>query len=125
MNEVRRILLVDDEPDNNRIFAIALRDSGFEVDAFEDLKLASSAFKRNHYDLVILDVRMPHMHGYELYQKSRKIDSKFNVCVLSAFGSEEYKTRFSSATSANCIYYMQKPISLDELVAKVNEIIGN
>ena len=65
------------------------------------------------------------MHGYELYQKIKKDSSKFNVYVLSAFGSEEYKTRFSSTTSANCIYYMQKPISLDELVAKVNEIIGN
>jgi len=60
LNEVRRILLVDDEPDNNRIFAIALRDSGFEVDAFENPKLALSAFKPNHYDLVILDVRMPY-----------------------------------------------------------------
>ena len=66
---------------------------------------------------------MPHMHGDELYQKLRKTDSKFKVCFLSAFGSEEYKTRFSSTTSANCIYYMQKPISLNELVAKVNEAI--
>ena len=121
----KRILLVDDEPDNVRIFAITLRDAGFEVDTFVDPRLALSAFKPNHYDLLILDMRMRDMPGDQLYQKLKKIDDKLKVCVLSAFGSEEYKTRFSSTTSANCIYYMQKPISLDELVAKVNEIIGN
>ena len=56
--------------------------------------------------------------------KIRKIDSKFKVCFLSAFGSEEYKARFSSTTSANGIYYMRKPISVGELVAKVNEVIA-
>ena len=123
MNERRRILLVEDDPDNNRIFTIALRDNGFEIDAFEDPKLALSAFKPNYYDLVILDVRMPRMRGDELYHQLRKIDSKFKACVLSAFGSEEYKARFSSTTSANGIYYMSKSISVDELVAKVKEVI--
>ena len=43
---------MDDEPDNNRIFTIALRDNGFEVDAIEDPKLALSVFKPNYYDVV-------------------------------------------------------------------------
>ena len=94
----------------------------FKVDAFEDPQVLS-AFKPYYYDLVILDVRMPHMRGDELYQKLRKIDSKIKVRVLSAFGSEEYKARFSSTTSVNGIYYMRKPISVDEFVAKVNEVI--
>lgn len=96
MNEARKVLLVDDEPDNNRIFTISLRDSGFEVDAFEDPKLALSAFKPNYYDLVVLDVRMPGMRGDELYHQLRKIDNKFKVCIISAYGSEDYKTRFCS-----------------------------
>ncbi len=124
MNEGRRrILLVDDESDNVRIFTIALSDAGFDVDAFEDPKLALSAFKPNYYDLVILDVRMPHIQGDELYRQLRKTDNKFKVCVLSAYGSEEYKTRFSRNTPANGISYIGKPISVDEFVAKVNEII--
>jgi DNA-binding response OmpR family regulator len=86
-----------------------------------DPRLALSTFKTNYYDLVILDIRLPHMHGDELFQKLRKIDSNFKVCVLSAYGSEEYKTKFSSA---NGISYIAKPIPLDELVAKVNEIIN-
>ena len=70
-------MLVDDDPDNNRIFAIALRDNGLEVDAFEDPQLALSAFKPTYYDFVILDITMPRMYGDELYQKLRKIDKKF------------------------------------------------
>jgi DNA-binding response OmpR family regulator len=57
LNEARKVLLVDDEPDNIRIFTIALRDSGFEVDSFEDPRLALPTFKTNYYDLVMLDIR--------------------------------------------------------------------
>ena len=60
MSKGRRILLVDDELDNNRIFTIVFRDNGFEVDTVVDPQSALSAFKPNYYDLVILDVRMPH-----------------------------------------------------------------
>jgi DNA-binding response OmpR family regulator len=59
----KRILLVDDEPDNVRIFTIALRDAGFEVAAFVDPGLALSTFKPNYYDLLILDMRMLDMPG--------------------------------------------------------------
>jgi DNA-binding response OmpR family regulator len=87
-----RILLVDDDPDNNRIFTIALRDNGFAVDAFEYPHLALSAFKPTYYDLVILDITMPGMYGDELYQKLRKIDDKFKVCFITASEPDQYKT---------------------------------
>jgi DNA-binding response OmpR family regulator len=123
LNKGKRILLVDDESDNNRIFTIALRDDGFTVDSFEDPPAALPAFKPIYYDLVILDIRMPKMRGDELYSQLRNLDDKFKVCILSAFGSEDYKTRFSPTTLANGIHYMRKPIALDEMVAKVNEIL--
>jgi DNA-binding response OmpR family regulator len=119
--ERRRILLVDDDPDNNRIFAMALHDNGFEVHAFEDPHLALSAFKPNHYDLVILDITMPKMHGDELSQKLRKLDDKLKVCFITASEPDQYKTRFLS-TSLDSTCFMRKPISIDKLVEKVNEI---
>jgi DNA-binding response OmpR family regulator len=84
-----RILLVDDEHDNKQIFTIGLQDAGFEVDAYNDPELALSAFKPDYYDLLILDIRMPKMDGYELYDKIRKNDDKVKVCFLTA--SEKYK----------------------------------
>ena len=84
-------MLVDNEyeHDNNSIFTIGLQDVGFEVDAYYDPQLALSAFKPDYYDLLILDIRMPKMDGYELYDKIRKIDDKVKVCFLTA--SERYK----------------------------------
>ena len=115
-------MLVDDDHDNNRIFAIALHDNRFEVHAFEDPHLALSAFKPNHYDLIILDITMPKMHGDELYQKLRKIDDKLKVCFITASEPDQYKTRFSPASS-DSIYFMRKPIRIDQLVKKVDEIM--
>jgi DNA-binding response OmpR family regulator len=54
-----RILLVDDDHDNSSMFKIGLQDPGFEVDAYNDPKLALSAFKQDYYDLLLLDIKMP------------------------------------------------------------------
>ena len=62
-------MIVDDEPYNSGIFKIALEDSGCVVDAFNSSMAALSAFKPNYYDVLIFDIRMPIMNGYELYEK--------------------------------------------------------
>ena len=118
-------MVVDDEPDNSRIFKIALEDSGFEVDEFNNSTAALTAFKLGYYDIVIFDIRMPIMNGYELYDKVKKIDDKVKVCFLTAYSehyTEEFKTRFTSSSLSN-ISFMRKPIMLDDLVKNVNQII--
>jgi CheY-like chemotaxis protein len=79
-------LIVDDEPDNLRIFKIALDDSGLVVDAFNSSTAALSAFKSNYYDVLIFDIMMPIMNGYELYEKIKKMDHKLKVRLLTAYG---------------------------------------
>jgi DNA-binding response OmpR family regulator len=118
----RSILLVDDEYDHNSIFTISLQDVGFEVDAYNDPKLALSAFRPDYYDLLILDIKMPKMDGYELYDKIRKIDDKVKVCFLTA--SERYKEEHRpSFLSSGSTSFLIKPITVDDLVKKVNEMI--
>jgi CheY-like chemotaxis protein len=97
-------LVVDDEPDNSRIFKIALEYSGFEVDEFNNSTEALSAFKPHYYDVLIFDIKMPKMNGYELYEKVKKLDDKVKVCFLTAYGehyTEEFKTRFTSSSLAD------------------------
>jgi DNA-binding response OmpR family regulator len=117
-----RILLVDDEHDNNSIFTISLQDAGFEVDAYTDAELALSAFKPDYYDLLLLDIKMPKIDGYELYEKLKKIDDKVNVCFLTASEryKEEHRPSFLPSSSTSFII---KPITVDDLVKKVNEMI--
>ena len=119
-----RILLVDDDHDNSLIFKIGLKDAGFEVDAYNDSVMALSAFKPDYYDLLILDIKMPKMDGYELYAKIRKKDNKVKVCFLTASEKykEEHRPSFPSSDSTDC--FLIKPIAIDDLVKKVNEMIN-
>lgn len=80
----RRILLVDNEPDNTSVFSMGLEDAGFKVDAYNDSLLALSNFKARFYDLSILDINMPNMNGFELYKEIKKVDEKVRVCFLTA-----------------------------------------
>jgi DNA-binding response OmpR family regulator len=120
-NKKRKILLVDDEHDNSSIFTIGLKDNGFYVDTFDDPISALSAFKPDFYDLLILDIKMPKMDGYELYENIRKIDNKVKVCFVTA-SVEEYREDYQQSFTSN-ISFLTKPITIDDLVKKVNEII--
>jgi DNA-binding response OmpR family regulator len=125
MKREKRILVVDDEPDNISVFSIGLEDEGFTVDTFTDPQLALSAFKAKTYDLLILDIKMPNMNGFELYEKVNKIDTKLKVCFLTAFGEgyyEEFRRKFPTPSSSD-VNFVRKPIRIGELVKKVNEII--
>jgi two-component system, OmpR family, response regulator ChvI len=79
-----KILLVDDEPDVTTTFKAILQEVGFVVDASEDSLVALSKFKPRYYDLVILDIKMPKMNGFELYEEMQKIDSQVKVCFITA-----------------------------------------
>ena len=87
-----RILAVDDEPDLTMLCRMSLEHYGFEVDTFNDSQEALSKFKPGSYDLVILDIKMPKMDGFELYHKIKKKDNNANICFLTA--SELYYEEF-------------------------------
>jgi DNA-binding response OmpR family regulator len=78
----KRILLIDDEPDITFTVKDMLEDNGFQVDSFNDPILALNYYKVNFYDLVILDIKMPKMDGFELYNKIREKDPKVKICFL-------------------------------------------
>ena len=115
-----RILLVDDEPDITSVTKRGLQSNGFEVDAFTDPAEALSNFKTAVYDLLLLDVKMPKINGFELYRHISKIDDKIKVCLMSAFDSyaEEFKKAFPNQ-SESC--FTRKPISIDELAKRIKE----
>ena len=127
MSEEKKILVVDDEPDNASIFTMGLEDDGYRVDTFTDPLSALSAFKedkRTKYDLLILDIKMPDMNGFELYEQMKKIDNKVKVCFLTAYGegyTEEFKRMFPSSSLG--VSFIRKPIRVDDLVKKVKGVV--
>jgi DNA-binding response OmpR family regulator len=79
------MLIVDDEHDITFAFRIGLEDNGFTVDTFNDPQAALSNFKAGLYDLLLIDVKMPKMNGFELYIEIEKMDNKPKVCFITAF----------------------------------------
>jgi two-component system response regulator ChvI len=118
----KRILIVDDEPDVNLILKMVLEGNGFQVDTFDTPLLALEYFRKGLYNLVILDIKMPKMNGFELYREIRKIDEKIRTCFLTA--GETYDPVYadiSNQLDANC--FIRKPIENQELINHINWII--
>ena len=113
-----RILLVDDERDILIFYKRGLEQNGFLVDVFNDPVQALSVFKTDEYDLVILDIKMPSMNGFEFHREIRKIDSSVKVCFITAFVSyyESLKEIFDMP-NIHCI--IKKPIDIRNLIEKI------
>jgi two-component system response regulator ChvI len=114
-----KILIVDDEPDVNLTLKMTLEENGFEVDTFTDPLLALDNFRTGLYDLIILDIKMPKMNGFELYREIKKIDRKLTVCFLTA--GEMYYGGYGDIFDQN--QFIRKPIENQELVKRITEII--
>jgi DNA-binding response OmpR family regulator len=116
--------LVDDESDVTYTVKKVLENNGFVVDSYNDSTLALSNFKLGLYDLLLLDIRMPKINGFELYQKIREIDSNVKICFLTAseLFYEEYR-RLDAYPRLNKERFIQKPIRTEELIHQLNEIL--
>jgi two-component system, OmpR family, response regulator ChvI len=101
--ENRRILIIDDEPDIAITFRKALTDKGFEVKTANDPIRVLKSFKEGMYDLLIIDIIMPQMDGFGLYEEIRKIDNKVKVCFITAFevNYQALRAVFPAADSAD------------------------
>jgi DNA-binding response OmpR family regulator len=129
-----RILFVDDEQDITFAISIGLEDNGFVVDTFNDPLLALQSFKENNekndgrksYDLVLVDIKMPKMNGFELYNEIRKIDDKVKICFITAFDiqKDEHFDSMIKSSNKDKPVVIRKPIDIEELVKRIKEIIA-
>jgi two-component system response regulator ChvI len=103
---------------------MVLEDNGFVVDSYTDPTLALSNFKPGLYDLLLLDIRMPKINGFDLYQKMKKIDNNVKTCFLTA--SELFYEEYRKVDAYPRIYkekFIQKPVRSEELIRQLNEIL--
>lgn len=84
MAPIAKLLIVDDEKDIANLTKIWMESKGFAADTFYHPAKALESFKPDMYDLAIIDLLMPRMNGFELYEKLHKVDPKLKVCFMSA-----------------------------------------
>lgn len=102
-----------------------LVDNGFEVDVFNDPRIALNAFKeRPSYDLALIDIRMPGMNGFQLYNEMKKIDSRVRVCFITAFDIQQIDMETISSSNKKSVNLIQKPIAIEEMVEQIKKQLG-
>jgi DNA-binding response OmpR family regulator len=119
----KQIMIVDDDSDLTLFYRISLEYYGFVVDTFNEPKEALSSFKPNYYDLVILDIKMPEMDGFELYREIKERDPNAKACFLTAseLYYKEFRTKEYSALDKEL--FIRKPIGNEELIKEIKRLI--
>jgi CheY-like chemotaxis protein len=118
------VMIVDDEPDILTVFKSYLTSEGYNVEAFSDSYSALQSFARSeprHYDIVILDIRMPTINGLQLYQRLKAVDPYVKVIFLSAL--EATDELVSILEGVKTVDVLRKPIDKKHFVQKVKTSI--
>jgi len=120
----KRILIVDDDADVTITFKVGIDDRNsdankrIEVYTSNDPVLALSEFKPNFYDVLLVDINLPQMNGFELCEKILAIDINVKVCFMSSGEiNREALREIYPALSLGC--FIRKPVTIDYLVRRI------
>lgn len=119
----RKILIVDDEYDITFVFKIILEEKGFIADIYNDPIDMLSKYKPYYYDLVMIDLKLPGMTGFELYNQLRMKDNKTKVCFLTSSEQFHQQYRSNEFQDYDPDLFIQKPVENEVLISKINKII--
>src|SRR5919198_6003721 len=123
----KRILVVDDDPDTCIVYQIVLEDAGYECKSYTDPVKALKEFRPNYYDLILLDIKMPVLNGFELCKKIRECDKAVQIIFITASEGyyEQLRTQsYPELDDDTNLKYVQKPIANDDLVRLVYTLIA-
>jgi DNA-binding response OmpR family regulator len=119
-----RVLVVDDEPNILLSLEFLMQQAGFEVTTAEDAEQAQALISRQVPDLILLDISLPGMSGFDLLEQLRADDAtrQLPVVMLTAHGREVEKEKGMALGASD---YITKPFSTRELVSRVQTLLGN
>jgi len=104
---------------------VGLEGNGFKVDKFVDPTLALENFESSRYDLLILDIKMPVMNGFQLYAQMKKMDLNIKALFLTALTDLQEYDAFKKEvfTKEGQRHFIQKPIENEDMLVRINAII--
>jgi DNA-binding response OmpR family regulator len=122
----KRILIIDDDPDVTVTFKVGIEDTNnvdnnkkkIAVDTSNDPLAVLSGFKPFSYDLILIDIRLPHMNGFELCEKILAVDINVKICFMSSGEiNREALREIYPSISLGC--FIRKPVTIDDLVNRI------
>jgi len=121
MKKQANILVVDDNTDLLKTFALILKRKGYIVDMAEDGVQALDKFRSQRFDVVIMDVVMPRMDGIEALQKMKEINPEAKIILMTAYCEEE---RLQKVTKEGAYSTLYKPVNIARLMELLGEVTG-
>lgn len=118
-----KILIAEDDQDIRELVVLTLQFSGFDVVPVEDGSLAVEKAQSQSFDLILMDVRMPRMTGYEACRRLKEMDATKNIPIifLSAKGQEQ---EIQTGLNVGAEDYILKPFAPDTLVNTINKVLN-
>jgi DNA-binding NtrC family response regulator len=120
MSESARIMIVDDDHENGQFLQDKLTFNGCKAQWFPDPRKALAQFRKGQYQVGILDLKMPHMSGVELFQHLREKDPEIGVIILTGFPSVDTAL---TAMKTGAYDYLKKPYKMDDLQPIVQRLL--
>lgn len=114
------VLIIDDDPSIRNMLSIVLKKDGYQVEAIENPVLALKKLKKQRFDLIISDIKMPEISGIELLRRVKSIDSEIPVIMITGFASTNDAVE---AMKLGAEDYIIKPFNLDELKIIIGKCI--
>jgi two-component system response regulator ChvI len=118
-------MLVDDEMDILSITGRSLQLGGSEVCAYSNSTRVLIDFKPNYFDIMIIDIRLPLIDGFELYRRIRKVDVKVKVCFFTAFEASEAVFNNTIANIDPYAKFVKKPLRGGALLKIIEEMLSH
>ncbi|MDD5474627.1 MAG: response regulator [Candidatus Methanoperedens sp.] len=118
----KKVLIVDDEPDTLELVKLVLESGGFETMLAANGMEALAQIDRIKPDLVLLDIMMPDMDGWDVFRKIKEKDTKIPVAILTA--KAQNIDRLLGLHVLKADDYITKPFGKNELLGKVRKLVG-
>jgi two-component system, cell cycle response regulator DivK len=116
----KRILVVEDQPDNRQIIRDMLAPTNYEITEAENGEEALTAIARRRPDLILMDIQLPIMDGYEA---TRRIKADASLRSIPIIAVTSYALSGQKARAAGCDDYVPKPFSPRQLLAKIRHYL--
>jgi two-component system cell cycle response regulator len=119
MDEKNSVIIVDDDKRLLEIFKTALSLEGYQCETASSAESALELINKTSFDIMLTDIRMPGIEGFELTHKAKKIIPDMAVIIMTAY-AEEFS--YDNAMEAGASDFIKKPFTLNELMARIQHV---
>jgi two-component system NtrC family response regulator len=118
MSDQARILVIDDDENITKVVAVILRDKGYNVDTARSGNEAVKKTQKNHYDLMLIDIKLPDMEGTEILAKIRDTTPKIRKVIVTGYPTLNNAV---AAVNKGADAYIMKPFDVEKMLETVKE----